>query len=68
MNTTTSRPATVAMADYTPAPEESPTPSDADAAAASAAAASLAARLRSPQGMREAIVLREILERPDYRW
>jgi hypothetical protein len=63
-----SRPATVATAEYTPAPEETPTPGDADAAAALAAATSLAARLRSPQGLREAIVLREILERPEYRW
>jgi hypothetical protein len=62
------RSASVATAGFTPAPEESPAPGASERAAASAVAASLAARLRSPQGMREAIVLREILERPEHRW
>jgi hypothetical protein len=61
-------PMTAATADYTPAPEEEATTGEGKKAAAHSAAAGFAARLRSPQGMRDAIVLREILERPESRW
>jgi hypothetical protein len=58
---------TVTTAGVTPAPEED-TDRAAETRAANAAAGRLLARLRSPQGMRDAIVLREILEPPDQRW
>lgn len=63
-------PASVATSNVTPAPEESSgTQATGDATAPTGRVASdLFARLRSPQGMRDAIVLREILERPDQRW
>jgi hypothetical protein len=54
---------TVVTADVTPAPEEDAARA-AQAHAASAMAGRLLVRLRTPQGMRDAIVLREILERP----
>ncbi len=59
-------PTSVVTSDVTPAPEEAA--AQQEKVAANARVASLVARLRSPQGMRDAIVLREILERPDQRW
>ncbi len=58
---------TLATAGVTPAPEED-TDRAAETRATNAVAGRLVDRLRSPQGMRDAIVLREILEPPDERW
>ncbi len=61
------KPAQAATADVTPAPQEAAHDPDARRPVAPAAAG-LIALLRSPQGMRDAIVLREILDRPEQRW
>jgi hypothetical protein len=61
-------PATVATVDVTPAPEDAASTVGKATTAAPSAASRIAQRMRSPQGMREAVVLREILERPEHRW
>lgn len=60
--------ADVATADVTPAPEDAESTVGKPKIAAASAASRIAGRLRSPEGMRDAIVLREILEPPEHRW
>jgi hypothetical protein len=61
-------PAAVATADVTPAPEDPESTVGKARVAAPSAASRIADRLRSAGGMRDAIVLREILEPPEHRW
>jgi len=60
--------AEVATADVTPAPEDTASTVGRARVAAATAASRIADRLRSAEGMRDAIVLREILEPPEHRW
>jgi hypothetical protein len=60
--------ATVATADVTPAPEDAESTVARATAAGPSVAHRIATRLRTPGGMRDAIVLREILEPPEHRW
>jgi hypothetical protein len=60
--------ATVATADVTPAPEDAASTVGKSQVAAASVAHRIAARMRSASGMRDAIVLREILEPPEHRW
>jgi hypothetical protein len=60
--------AEVATADFTPAPEDAASTVGKARVAGASAASRIADRLRSAQGMRDAIVLREILEPPEHRW
>lgn len=53
---------------FAPLAEEAETPDDRVSALPPTAAAGLAAMLAEPVGLRQAIVLNEILQRPEHRW